>query len=89
MDKGCKMDRPVREMTLPEEIRELAKYDVPDTVIDRLLRKVEDCGKAEMERSMRNDRIIRELQDHNHNKDAIINALGRYLVIENSRCREL
>lgn len=80
----CKDNRPVREMTLPEEIRELEKYDVPDHVIERICRKVAECGEMEMSRIKSRDTLIQELQESNRNKDAVIDALGGYLAIKNS-----
>lgn len=87
LESGC---APVREMTLPEEIRALSEHNVPDHVIERILRKVEECGEWERRRIESRDTAIQELQESNRNKDAVIDALGGYLAIKNSgHVREL
>lgn len=78
-----------REMTLPEEIRALKEYNVPESVIERILRKVDECAKWEKERIESRDTLIQELQESNRNNKAILDALGAYLVIKNARCREV
>ena len=81
---GCdRNDRPAREKTLPEEIKALKEYNVPDSVIDRIYRKLEECGELENRRIEARDFTIQELHNKNRNKDAIIDALGAYLAIKN------
>lgn len=90
MSRGCcRNDAPVREMTLPEEIRDLAKYDVPDSVIERIIRKVEECGEWERQRIESRDNVIQDLQESDRNNKAVINALGAYLAIREARVREV
>lgn len=80
----CRNDVPVREMTLPEEIQALKEYNVPERVIERIYKKVMECGEMESLRMKNRDEVIQELQQKNRNKDAVIDALGGYLAIKNS-----
>ena len=82
-------DVPVREMTLPEEIKALSEYNVPPSVIGRILRKVNGCGEQEQLRLKYRDSIIQDLQESDRNHKAVINALGAYLAIKEARVREL
>lgn len=82
-------DLPCREATLLEEIRDLSKYDVPENVIERISKKVNECGEWEKRRIEDRDRAIHDLQESNRNKDAIIDAVGGYLAIQSMRCREV
>lgn len=82
-------NRPVREMTLPEEIRALNEYGVPESVIERIYRKVQECEEAEIRMIEYRDSLIHELQEKTRNRDAVIDALGAYLAIKNAGYREV
>ena len=78
----CKANTPVKEMTLPEEIRALSEYGVPESVIGRILKKVNDCAEWERECIESRNTVIQELQKTDRNYRAVINALGAYLAIK-------
>ena len=86
MCNGC---APVRDMTVPEEIQALKEYNVPESVIERIYRKVMECEEMESFRMKTRDDVIQELQQKNRNKDAVIDALGAYMAIQNARIREV
>ena len=81
MSEGC---APCREMTLPEEIKALKEYNVPEHVIDRILRQVNEKAEWERLREKNYERVIQDLKEKNRNKDAVINALGGYLARKSS-----
>ena len=85
----CEENRPVRDMSVPEEIRALKEYNVPDSVIERILRKIEEGEEQEQLRLKYRDRIIQDLQESDKNNRAVINALGAYLAIQEARVREV
>ena len=72
----------VREMTLTEEILALKKYNVPDNVIERIFRKVDEMEEWENNRAKNRIKVVKELQDRNRHKDYVIDALGEYLEIK-------
>jgi hypothetical protein len=82
-------NRPVREMTLPEEILALEQYNVPKRVVERIYKKVQECGEAETRMIRHRDSLIQELQEKTRNRDAVIDALGAYLAIKNAGYREV
>lgn len=89
MSGECRNDIPVREMTLPEEIHALKEYNVPDHVIDRIYKKVVECGEWERKRIESREAVIQDLQESDRNHKAVINALGAYLAIQGARVREV
>ena len=85
----CNGSAPVREMTLPEEILALKEYNVPDSVVDRIYKKVMECGEWERKRIESREAVIQDLQESDRNHKAVINALGAYLAIQEARVREV
>ena len=88
MSRGTAKAR-TQELTLKEEILTLTKYKVPQVVIDCMLEKLKECGEAEKRRIKYRDTYIGILQEENNRKNAVINALGAYLIIQEEMNREV
>lgn len=73
-----------RKITLRDELLALKEYDVPDYIIERIHKKVEERVDSERFKLDNRDEIIQELQQKIKSKDAVIDALGTYLAVKNA-----
>lgn len=69
-----------REMTLREEIENLKKANVPEPVIERMLKKLDEIEAWHAERMERRCRDMDTLTEQARNREFAIDALGYYIA---------
>ena len=74
----------VRDMNLREEIENLKEYNVPEEVIERMLKKHDEMLEWHTERIEEKRAEVHKAEEKEINRLAVIDALGDYLTRKNS-----
>ena len=72
-----------REMTLREEIENLKECNVPEPVIERMLKKHDEIVEWHTERIEEKRAEVHKAEEKEINRLAVIDALGDYLTRKN------
>ena len=73
-----------REMTLREEIENLKACNVPEPVIERMLKKHDEIEGWHIERMEEKRAEVHKAEEKEINRLAVIDALGDYITRKNS-----
>jgi hypothetical protein len=73
--------------TLETEIEDLKKYNVPKEVRERMLMKLHEIYHWNKEQQSRGERKLDESRQINLRREAVIDALGEYLIAQENRRR--